>query len=115
MALMNRHSSLIDHLVHVRIQQVIRHAAVLRTRSAVGTSSGEHFADVAPPRIADAQRSVYERFELNIRYGFVDSAYLVNTQFASQHNASKTHITQFSYMFRRAIVALRGSMQRDRR
>ena len=111
---MNRLALFVEHFVLVGIEQVIRHTAELAARTSVGTAVRQHFADVAASRIGYAQRTVYKGFQFDIRHGLMDSAYLVNAQFARQHHALEPQVAQVSYMLRRAVVALRGSVQTNR-
>ena len=112
---MNRLSVVVEHFVAFGIEQVIGHAAELRTSTSVGTPSGQHFRYIAASRIADTEGTVDERFQFDIRHRLMDSAYLADTQFTRQHDAFETHVAKPFHLFRRPIVTLRGSVQTNRR
>ena len=112
---MNRLTGIVEHFVHRFVQHIVRHAAELRTRPAVGRAVSEHFGYIAPTRITHAQGAVHKRLEFDIGHRFMDSAYLVDTEFACQYNPLETQVTQVGYVFGRTVIALRGSVQTNRR
>ena len=58
---------------------------------------------------------MHEGLQFDIGHGFMDSAYLVNTEFACQYDPFETQVPQVGYVFGCTVVALRGSVQTDRR
>ena len=58
---------------------------------------------------------MHESLQFDIGHGFMDSAYLVNTEFACQYDPFETQVPQVGYVFGCTVVALRGSVQTDRR
>ena len=112
---MNRLPFLVEHFVAIGIEQVIGHAAELSTSPSVGTPSGQHFGYIAPPRITDAEGTVDESLQFDIGHRLMNSANLVYTQFARQHDPFEAQIPKPLHLFGRSVIALRRSVQTDRR
>ena len=114
-ALMDRLSFFVKHFVHVLVQQVIRHAAELRTGTSVGRTVRQHFRDITASGIGHAEGTVHKGFEFDIGYRLMDGANLIDTQFTCQHGAFESQVTQVRHVFRCAVIALRGSMETNGR
>ena len=58
---------------------------------------------------------MHKCLKFDVRHGFVYRTDLVDREFAGKHSAFETQVPEMSHMVRCAVVALRGSVQTNRR
>ena len=104
--------TLMLNLAAVGIEEVVLHAAHLRTLATIGRAAQTELRHIALSAVAHAQRSMHEHLKFHIRHPAMNLANLLQRQLASEHDPAETQRPEPRHLLGCAVIGLGGSMKK---
>lgn len=101
-----------EHVLPLLVDERVRQAAGLRAAAAVAAAAADHAAHQALARVADAERAVHERLDLDGRMG-ADMADLLERELAREHDAREAELRERFDALEAADRHLRARVERQ--
>jgi hypothetical protein len=98
----------------IAVEQVHRQTTRLGAFATIGTPTRETSTQIALPADADTECSVYEALYLDVRHSLMYLPYLVNGQFAGDHESCESQLVHKPGPLDGAVVHLSGGVQGHR-